>query len=92
MDSNAEVLKSIKELILVAPDNWADLVAAKMGKSPASVWYYVRGKRGIKKGYHKDVLMFLTEVINDDRKDTLMLIAKAQVAKGITDEDEIQDI
>ena len=88
MDNNAEILKSIKELISVAPDNWADLVAAKMLKSPASIWYYARGKRGLKKGYHKDVLRILTDVINDDRKDTLMLIAKAQVAKGIVDEDE----
>jgi hypothetical protein len=87
MNTNAEILQSIKELIAIAPDNWADLVAAQMGKSKDSVWYYANGKRGLKKGYHKDVLRLLTEVIKNDRKDSLRLIAEAQMAKGITDEE-----
>lgn len=91
MNNNAEILQTIKELISVAPENWAFYVAVKMGKSQASVWYYARGKRGLKKGYHKDVLRLLTEFLKNDRKDSLELIAQAQLAKGITDEDQPEE-
>jgi hypothetical protein len=91
MNTNAEILQSIKELIAIAPDNWADQVAAKMKKSKDSVWYYANGKRGLKKGRHRDVLRLLTEVIKQDRKDALRLIAEAQLAKGIPDEDQPEE-
>lgn len=91
MSNNEEIFKSIKELILLAPDYWADVVAAKMGKKRGAIYYYANGQRGLRKGYHKDVLRYLTELINEEKKEALKLIANAQLAKGATVEDQPEE-
>lgn len=74
MDLKNEIIKKISELIPLVPDTWADTIAARMGKSTQSVYAYARGDRGTRKGYHKDVLRFLYEIIENEKRETQKLI------------------
>jgi hypothetical protein len=71
---NNEILQKISELIKNAPDTWAETIAIKMGKSVNSVYAYARGDRGLKKGYHKEVLKFLKEIIASEKLENEKLI------------------
>lgn len=70
-----EILTKIKELIPQAPANWAETIASKMGKSTDSVYCYVRGQRGIRKGQHKEVLKLLKELVLIEQAETQKLIS-----------------
>ncbi|OFX52412.1 MAG: hypothetical protein A2066_21695 [Bacteroidetes bacterium GWB2_41_8] len=70
-----EIIERIKELIPQAPPDWADTIAAKMGKSSGAVYAYARGDRGIRKGYHKEVLAQLKELVAEENERTKELLS-----------------
>jgi hypothetical protein len=70
------VNQKIKELIQLAPANWAKTISQKMGKSEDSVYAYVRGTRGLKKGYHKEVLRLLKIMVEKEQAETKKLICE----------------
>lgn len=70
-----EVLEKIKELIPKAPASWKETIAASMGKSTESITKYVAGGRGMKSGYHKDVLRLLKELVSEENERTKKLLS-----------------
>ena len=74
-EQDKEVLQKIKELIPQVPAYWATVVSSKMGKSADSVYAYVRGTKGIRAGYHKEVLRLLKELVTDENKRTEKLLS-----------------
>jgi hypothetical protein len=70
-----EIIEKIKELIPQAPSYWADSIAGKMNKSTDSVYAYARGDRGIRAGYHKEVLRLLKELVAEENKRTKELLS-----------------
>ena len=42
------VIDKIQELIPLAPSDWAEIIAAKIGKSVNSVREYARGSKGLR--------------------------------------------
>ena len=70
-----EVLKKIQELIPKAPSSWKDSIAAHMGKSTESITKYVAGGRGMKSGYHKEVLRHLKELVAEENERTKKLLS-----------------
>ena len=63
------VIDRIRELLPDAPSYWVDLVAKKMRRTTDSVYAYVRGDRGIKKGQHKEVLRLLKGIVDKTLKE-----------------------
>jgi len=41
-----------------------------MGKSVASVYAYARGEKGMRKGYPREVLKHLNQIIKEDQNET----------------------
>lgn len=70
-----EVLEKIKELIPKAPASWKESIADRMGKSIESITKYVAGGRGMKSGYHKDVLMHLKQLVAEEDERTKELLS-----------------
>jgi len=70
-----EILERIQELIPEAPTFWKSSIAAKMGKSEESVTKYVSGGRGIRAGYHKEVLRLLKELVAQENERTKKLLS-----------------
>ena len=58
-ENDEKILKKIKELIVLLPSSWVDILSAKMGKSKDSVFRYARGENVKRNGYHKEVLRLL---------------------------------
>ena len=73
-EQDQAVISKIAELIPMAPNFWAKALAALMKKSEDSVYAYVRGDRGIRKGYHKDVLRLLKKMTEDETERTNKLL------------------
>jgi len=69
-----EVILKIKELIPTAPHFWASAIAGKMKKSDDSIYAYVRGDKGIRRGHHKEVLKQLKKLIEDETDRTKDLL------------------
>ena len=69
------ITEKIKELIPQAPPDWADTIAAMMDKSTDSIYAYARGNRGIRAGYHKEVLRILKELVAEENKRTKDLLS-----------------
>jgi hypothetical protein len=65
-----QLIKTIQEKMPEAPHNWAEIVAEKMGKSVASVYAYARGEKGMRKGYPREVLKHLNQIIKEDQNET----------------------
>lgn len=70
-----EILNKISELIKKVPNTWAKIIARKMGKSEKSIYAYTQGKRGVRKGQHKEVLRLLIELVELEQADTQKLIS-----------------
>ena len=79
MNDNEKIIQQISELIPLAPDYWVDIVAAKMGKKRGSIYYYARGLRGVRQGAHKEVLRFLIELVDKEKKRTARLIKASKL-------------
>lgn len=67
-EKNKEVLKKIKELKDMLPSWWVDVIAKKMGKSKWSVHKYATGEVGMRKGYHKEVLRYLKQLVESQNE------------------------
>ena len=74
MPNNEQVLNRIKELIPQAPTDWIERTASEMGKSTDSVYAYCGGRRGLKKGQHKEVLRILNRLVEEEQAETIKLI------------------
>lgn len=70
-----EIIEKIKELTPQAPPDWADKIATQMVKSVDSVYAYARGDRGIRRGYHKEVLRILKELVAEENERTKELLS-----------------
>jgi len=88
---NEDVLQKISELIPQAPGYWVDVISAKMKVTRASVYYYVNGQRGLRKGRHLEVLRLLIELIEKENKGIAKLIARMPPADELTN-DETQTL
>lgn len=74
-NSNDLVLEKIQKLLNDAPHDWAERIADKMGKCPGSVYAYSKGERGLRKGYHIEVLKQLTEMVKEKEREIKKLTA-----------------
>jgi len=75
LEKKDEVLEKIKELIPKAPANWKESIAARMEKSIESITKYVAGDRGLRRGYHKEVLRILKELVAEENERTKKLLS-----------------
>jgi hypothetical protein len=69
------VLEKIQKLLNNAPHDWADRIAAKMGKGTGSIYAYSKGERGVRRGYPVEVLRHLTEMVKEKEKEIKKLTA-----------------
>jgi|GEM_PF-7105784 len=69
-----QLISKIQEKMPEAPHNWAEIVAEKMGKSVASIYAYARGEKGMRKGYPREVLRHLNQIIEEDKNETLKVL------------------
>lgn len=69
-----QLIKTIQEKKCRAPHDWAVLVAKKMGKSVPSIYAYARGEKGMRKGYPREVLRHLNQIIEKDKNETLKVL------------------
>lgn len=74
MTTKDPVLVRIQELIPLAPSNWAEIAAREMGKSTNSIYAYSTGRRGMKKGYHKEVLRIINRLVEEEQAEIKKLI------------------
>lgn len=74
-NSNDLVLEKIQKLLNDAPHDWAERIAERMGKCAGSVYAYSTGVRGIRKGYHIEVLRQLTEMVKEKEREIKKLTA-----------------
>lgn len=65
---NAKILAQIAELIPQAPEFWMDAIAGRMDKKRTSIFYYAKGERGMRKGYHEEVLLHLTDLVEKEKE------------------------
>lgn len=69
-----QLTRAIKERINEAPHDWAKIIAERMGKSVESVYAYCRYDRGIKRKYPREVLRHLNQIIEQDKKETQIIL------------------
>jgi hypothetical protein len=73
---NNLLVEKIAEQIKKAPHDWAEKIAAKMGKGAGSVYAYSRCERGVRRGYPVEVLKHLTQLVSEREKEQEKLIKK----------------
>ena len=61
--NDLKVIQSINQKRKEAPSDWAEQISVKMNKSVESVWAYARGERGIRSGFHIQVLNHLNTIL-----------------------------
>jgi hypothetical protein len=72
---NTLLVEKMAELIKKAPHDWAEKIAANMGKCAGSVYAYSKCERGVRKGYPVEVLKQLTEIVKEKEKEIKKLTA-----------------
>lgn len=63
--NNLKVIQAINEKRKEAPTDWAEQISVKMNKSVESIWAYARGERGIRSGFHIEVLNHLNIILEE---------------------------
>lgn len=75
INEKEEILKKISELIPQAPIYWAASIAVLMGKKQKTIYAYANGERGVRSGHHKHVLLYLKEMVAEEKKLTQKLLS-----------------
>ena len=73
-NTQIKILEKIQELVPQAPDDWAVRISEIMGKSRESIYAYARGDKGVRKGYPREVLRHLIDIIDEETRKTEKLL------------------